>query len=271
MRWANNAGSGSKGSFLALHIQQFHSYRGEPAHFVAFDQLANYPFKGCQYMDFEARKLWSEISMHGWSTIRTDEREDLLDIAKKFGSPISSRAGGNLVDLLRPIPPAAAKRRSMSAVYGMGAFPFHTDSAHFRIPPRLTLLRLAPGSVTERPTLLHDFRALRLCAEDLACLRHDVWYVNGGKGRFLTSILSRTDYSPFGLVRLDPCCMIPAHPSFKKSADVVEQACDEALPIEIDWEPGVTVILDNWRMLHARGPQPKDSEVRILERVMIRA
>ena len=171
--------------------------------------------------------------------------------------------------MLRPAPHENATQRLMSAVYGTGVVPFHIDSANSRVPPHLTFVCLATGNASKWPTPLHDSVALPLRADEQVQLHQDVWYVDGGRERFLTSILSRPGFSQNGIVRFDPSCMKPGHPKFKRSADLLERACRGVSPIRVDWEAGVRIILDNWRVLHARGLPPQANENRVLERVMI--
>jgi L-asparagine oxygenase len=46
-----------------------------------------------------------------------------------------------------------------SGIYGLGCFPFHTDLAHWRVPPHYLLLRCMTG-YSDVPTLLVDGQAL---------------------------------------------------------------------------------------------------------------
>src|SRR5688572_6153337 len=52
----------------------------------------------------------------------------ILELAAEFGTPRPSRSGGPLVDEIKPVTrDVAANVRSLSATWGLAAFPFHTD------------------------------------------------------------------------------------------------------------------------------------------------
>jgi len=168
-----------------------------------------------------------------------------------------------------PIPADQARPRSMSAHYGQGAFPYHTDGANFSCPPRYILLRAVLATARDRPTLMVDSNKWCLSEEDRSRLQQDVWYVNGGRGRFLTSILFHSDQTNGSYLRYDPCCMWPAHARFTKSARIMQAHCNSHTR-RVLWEPGRALIIDNWRVLHARPTGPDNSsERRVLERVFV--
>jgi alpha-ketoglutarate-dependent taurine dioxygenase len=66
--------------------------------------------------------------------------------------------------------------------------------------------------------------------------------------------------------------MSAAHAGFGDSARIVSDAVKRSLREVVHWSPGKLVIIDNWRLLHARAePSPgEESERRVLERVLIR-
>ncbi len=198
-----------------------------------------------------------------------DLSTDSLDIARQFGEPLPSRRGGSLVDLLVPTKQEDAHPRSISAIYGTGEFPFHTDGAYMRIPPRFMFLRFIEGK-SDRATLLLDAYALPFSAEERREMFRDVWVVNGGRGRFLTPIFNNGLVSGSTLVRYDRGCMRPAHLAFNRAADILDLRSQEIKPVQIHWKLGHTLVLDNWRMLHARGSSSLEGvERRVLERVLV--
>jgi hypothetical protein len=194
----------------------------------------------------------------------------LLQLAAAFGIRAPAHRGGPLVDRLSPKRAEDAPTRSLSAAHGLGGFPMHTDAAHFRIPPRYVLLRLAMDGRSNRPTLIQNIRDLHMDERSMAILRRDVWLVNGGRGRFLTSLLSDTLVPRHLLVRFDRACMRPVHPSFLQSESLLETALATTAPLRVDWVHGKALVIDNWQALHARSGSPRRSnEDRILERVLI--
>ena len=213
-----------------------------------------------------------EFNTRGWSRLAVDESISLVEVASGIGVPCPSRRDGPLVDHLRPLLREAARPNSMSARHGLGRFPFHTDSANFRVPPRYCLLRLARGSSSHRATLLVDVSTLPLDREGWAALRAGVWYTSGGRGRFLSSILSSSLVPGHEVLRFDRCCMRPAHPRADFAARTLESACARVVPTRIDWSTAFALVVDNWRILHARDvPIEPGAEDRVLERVLVRA
>ena len=211
------------------------------------------------------------LQQQGWCLIDWPSDKSLLTVARELGTPVPSRSGGSLVDELRPVRPQRASARSLSAIWGLGSFPFHTDGSAHRIPPRYVLLRLAPGAESQRPTLLQDFEALALPSATRRSLARDVWLVNGGRGRFLTSILNSTAVKGESVLRFDMACMRPRSAS-PEAARALQRAC-ASKPTRVDWESETVLVLDNWRVLHARGgaTSATDDAVRVLERVSVGA
>ncbi len=195
---------------------------------------------------------------------------DLVELALALGKPCPSREGNALIDRLMPTERNHARPGTMSFYFGLGRFPFHTDGAYSRIPPRFILLRLAAAAYSLRPTLLCDIAALALRAEEVRALTHDVWIVRGGRRPFLSSILNDSLLVGHTILRFDRCCMRPASPRSKRCARIMDAALDNSVPVAIHWSSGKVLVLDNWRVLHARGDGPLDlNEGRVLERASV--
>jgi L-asparagine oxygenase len=150
----------------------------------------------------------------------------------------------------------------------MGRFPFHTDAAHHRAPPRFVLLRIADGSETTTPTELVDFNSLSISRADVETLRREPWLVRGGVGlKFFSAILFGDGVNL--VLRFDPGCMRPASGTNPCGHDILSDALAVAGTRRVDWRPGRMVVFDNWRFLHARpAVQPNDNG-RILERILV--
>ena len=211
--------------------------------------------------------LQAVLDRRGWAITKVLSTADLLSLADSFGEITPSRAGAPVVDELRPKPSSEARPRSLSAMHGLDAFPFHTDAAHHPIPPRYVFLRLASKSPSARRTLVAPMPR-RLAHRHRRTLEHDVWLVDGGRTRFLTSILSQPEGRACDMFRFDEGCMRPADPVFGAARAVMLRIlADHSRPIE--WEPGRTIVLDNWQTLHGREGASADDAERVLERVMV--
>lgn len=211
----------------------------------------------------------NQLAKRGWIEFTCDPSTNILTLANTLGRPVQSRINNDLVDRLVPIKQKNAHPKSLSAIYGTGEFPFHTDCAYMHIPPRYTLLRLSEG-YSDRATLLVDSYSLPFSVEERQIMLRDVWFIKGGHRKFLSTILNINLVPNSTIMRYDPGCMRPANPTFSHSADILNLYCSQATPTQIIWNVGKVLILDNWRILHARGSSLLgDTEHRILERVLI--
>jgi hypothetical protein len=218
----------------------------------------------------ELRHVVDESLQLGWVLLQISPDSSLLEIGRALGEPIPSRSNGPLVDILRVIDAKDAKGRSLSARYGTGAFPWHTDMAHIRIPPRFVVMRsLSKHEI--RPTFLFDSKYLCRNEKEEAGLRTEVWLVNGGRGCFLSPILNDTILPGAQIFRYDACVMRPMWTGGGQSMALVKALDNQRASAVIDWRPGLCLVLDNWRMLHARAPRPDQPEhERLIERVLVR-
>jgi alpha-ketoglutarate-dependent taurine dioxygenase len=208
------------------------------------------------------------LQSRGWTMKTTSGPDDLLSLATSLGTPMPSRSKGNVIDELRPTPREKAESASLSAQYGTGIFPLHTDTAHWRRPARYMLLRAATATCGSRPTLLVDgFQLLTLTATK-SYLENAVFSVHNGKQSFLSMIAETTSTSR--VIRFDPGCMKPKCEIAQKGLNDFNTAL-QSLPItKIEWAQGDTLIVDNWRCLHGRSAGlNNDTNTRVLQRVLI--
>src|SRR5690606_39074406 len=80
------------------------------------------------------------------------------ELASQIGA-LAEMENGSPFSALAPMARAHASPVSYSGIYGLGEFPFHTDLAHWRQPPRYLLLRCVVGFKAVR-TFLIDGRQL---------------------------------------------------------------------------------------------------------------
>lgn len=218
--------------------------------------------------DREAPPVLRAAACDGWAELPSDI--DLLEFAGMIGIPIPARPGGPLAQTLRPTLPELAPPRSMSASFGTGEFPFHTDGACMRLPPRWTLLRALIAEESMRPTFVHNVSDLPLSQRELQALRVGVWRVTGGATPFLTSVLTAESKIHAPRLRFDPCCMSPVTPEAQIAQQALEACVARRPPVRVRWRTGMTIILDNWRALHGRGCAPPNGDGhRALLRVLV--
>ena len=175
---------------------------------------------------------------------------------------VPTRAGGPPIAALRPIPRESAHRASLSARFGLGALPLHTDGAHLVRPPNVVLLEAsAHGNTEDRvSTLLLRVRPRTVSPDLWHALGQGVFHVRA-QGGFLSSV--RTGMT----IRFDPGCMAPLDPVARGAYRDLQRASGKA--IKYSWGRGRILIIDNTSVVHGREPAPLGSE-RVLRRVMMR-
>ncbi len=172
----------------------------------------------------------------------------LAEAFQNVGVLRGSRRRGGPVDRLVPMPTEIARSQSLSARFGSGAFPLHTDGAYLRRPPRLLVLYCVRDT-ERRPTRLLRWDLDPPSAGLLSKLHRETYWFQNGRHSFLDTIVAPQR----GFVRFDSGCMIPA--TRQASATLVElstrlsaRPCDD-----VHWVDGMALIIDNWRVLHGRG------------------
>jgi alpha-ketoglutarate-dependent taurine dioxygenase len=205
-------------------------------------------------------RLLDELSTAGW--MKVPSSESILQFASNLGQPVPSRRNGSIVDVLEVTKSEEGKRNSFTGRYGDGEFPFHTDGAHLTVVPKFLVLRLIYPTESNRPTRLCD-PLQNLSQRQRTILEREQWKFTDGRRSFYSPILSDAGF------RFDSNIMAPlsAEP---KAAMIIEESIKTSNTIDIDWEQGFMVVIDNHRMLHSRANAPKGTEVpRKLERVMV--
>lgn len=173
---------------------------------------------------------------------------------------VASRRGGPKTEVLTPHGPEEAPKQSLSATYGLGAQPLHTDGAHHRTPPDLVLLSVEEPSAV--PTMLWRLPDTGFGSEISQDLRHGLFTVRSGNEAFLAPALER------GRVRYDPGCMTAGDARARRVTDFFGSMSEEAT--QHDWSSsGVVLAIDNRSVLHARA-SAESEPTRSMHRVAIR-
>jgi hypothetical protein len=113
------------------------------------------------------------------------------------------------------------------------------------------------------PTLLLDRLGVKLSREELQLARSAVFHVRNGRGSFYASIVGLDPR----FIRYDPGCMHPVSPEALEALALFSNERVAPQSISFHWQPGDLLIIDNWRMLHARGHLTGAS----IERVLLRS
>ena len=170
------------------------------------------------------------------------------------------------VQLLTPRQTEHATLNTYSGNFGTESFPLHTDMAHWFLPPKFFALRCVIGSRNVSTTLVdvNDliqvvgrrdltralFRPRRPLKQNLPLLRLLTRHEDGSE-----------------TFRWDSLFVVPATNESQAISKIVADHLASLKPMEVWLEnPGDTLILDNWRMLHGRSQVSKEDKLRQVER-----
>jgi L-asparagine oxygenase len=190
-----------------------------------------------------------------------------LELARKVGST-EEIAGVPLVQKIIPREEMRAPRNVYSGNYGLGAFPLHTDLAHWHVPPRYMILRC----ITPAPqvfTRVVDFtRCLAGVSEGTIQRAQFVPRRKlSGKKHLLRLCQRIADHH---LWRWDELFIIPANSEAIEIRNHLSSAMAKCGGATISFlHYADTLIIDNWRMLHGRSPVPTTDLSRVVERVYL--
>ncbi len=190
----------------------------------------------------------------------------LLHFARQWGEPIPARRGGDVVDILRPHDRSEARPHTLSSTYGLNAFPFHNDTVHWTTPSRyLCLACVDPGKGRRTTSLvsLAPILALNGLADQIG---EGVFLIRSGRHSFYSSIASRG--RPW--LRYDPGCMMPTSSRALDSWGQMQNVIESRSPVQIQWQEGDLLVLDNWTVLHRRGEAVQPDPTRRLARVLLK-
>lgn len=213
-------------------------------------------------------RLRERLDADGYATLpRLAAGSSSEAVAAGIGEPIAPSKGSVVQKL---VPRAISTPNTYSGIFGLNRFPFHTDLAHWRVPPRYFLLRCVRG-YADVPTLLLDGLDLiaQVGAGVLARALVRPRRPQCGEVRMLR--LRQRD-TVGDIFRWDQTYLRPASPigelAFERVRAHLEAAVPKSVAIVND---GDVLIIDNWRMLHSRPAVPADRQDRHLERVYLRS
>lgn|GEM_PF-516968 len=208
-----------------------------------------------------------KLRIDGWIKLGPTEiglEDSVLKFAHQIGEPRPSRKGKGLVEKLTPVATEKSHPCSLSARFGTGAFPFHTDTAHWLAPVRFVVLACVSPGQANRPTLILPVDRLDFQPTDRRLFTEGVFLVTNGRSSFYSGMMPENER----YIRFDPGCMTPITSQAEKAWEVALHKIGKATPVAINWRPGDILLIDNWRTLHGRGDGPEDDD-RLLLRVLV--
>lgn len=205
-------------------------------------------------------------SLHGRVGANADATfHELGRLGDRLGTRVAGRAN-SLEEVVQPHAPDGAHPRSLSARYGLGTLPFHTELSHRARPCRYLLLGcIDPGSPAAATTLL-GWQTLDLSQTELHLLEDTPVLVRSGRRSFYSTILA-----PGGaFLRYDPGCLEPVDERGREALALVADRIADAPSAAHHWRQGDILIIDNWRVLHGRSSSHRGSGRR-LARILVDA
>jgi hypothetical protein len=202
----------------------------------------------------------------GWASGSGDVESVRAEAAVLGWAEVATRLGDPPVSVLTPTEASAPRSRSLSAQYGLGQQPLHTDGAHLANPPDVmvlvsshpsptaTLVWVAPVQISVGPGSVE----LRVDA-----FMHGMFVVHSGRDSFYAPAWSG------GRVRFDPGCMTACDARTRE----VQEYLAAQLPVAavVPWaRAGQVLVIDNRQALHARAAVAAGDEDRELTRVGFR-
>ena len=168
------------------------------------------------------------------------------------------------MSVLHPVTESAAHPNSLSAVYGLGQQPLHTDGAHLQVPPDVLVFICDRPSATSTQLWRPDIPARRRRPlSTTSALSHGMFLVRNGRDSFYAPALSGSGY------RYDPGCMTPCDARAREVQEYFEQQLSRA-SAHVWSAAGQVLVVDNRRALHARSAVAEGDLERELTRIAFR-
>lgn len=172
---------------------------------------------------------------------------------------------------LTPKEVSDASPNTYSGNFGTSSFPLHTDLAHWARPPRYLVLRCIRGSA-DVATRLQDGKLL-IAEIGVETLRMALVQPRRPmhNGRQLLRILERVDEVDILRIRWDSIYLRSATSTAQEVLDRIACYLKRVQPVDVVLQqPGDTLLIDNWRVLHGRSATTRDASSRHIDRVYMR-
>ncbi len=172
--------------------------------------------------------------------------------ATALGAP-EQVEGLRLVHELLPTSTDLTTPNTYSGNFGFGAFPLHTDLAHWARPPRYLMLRCLLGDANIQTQIVDG----RLMIESIGssvlarCLTRPRRPLKGGLQ--LLPVWQASSEPNQQLIRWDSIYLKPANEYALSIFQQIETSLSSIQPVAtVLLNKGDTLLLDNWRVLHGR-------------------
>lgn len=187
-----------------------------------------------------------QMRRDGYVTFETDIIEKTtLEVANSIGIP-ATWTNLSKVQSLRPRLRTTVEKSSYSGLYGLDAFPMHTDMAHWWHPPRYILLRCIHA---ENNVSTHVLKADVIFSTEYPAIRRAAFRPRRPvEGKFFIIHLQEKNF-----VRWDDVFLEPLGGTSLRIKNKIRDRISEATPQKIFLDkPGKCILIDNWNALHGR-------------------
>ncbi|MER9039245.1 TauD/TfdA family dioxygenase [Mesorhizobium sp. M0924] len=210
--------------------------------------------------------LKAQVESNGYAFLPRHASDlDAAMVAAALGEPIVPWDRSTVQQL---VPRASSTPNTYSGIFGLGRFPLHTDLAHWLRPPPYLLLRCVRG-FDDVPTLLVDGRSIVEAVTIDIVQRAVVRPRRPQSGEMRLLRLWETSGTGH-LLRWDEIFLKPASPVGEVAFRKIREHLERVVPVPVALvDPGDTLIVDNWRMLHGRPAISAGRQDRRLERVYL--
>jgi hypothetical protein len=183
-------------------------------------------------------------------------------VAAGLGTPCATRRDGSIIDTLVPKQKVDAQPGTISSHHGLGQFPWHSDGAVDRDPPRFVLLRAETVDDQSATTDVLDLSSLRdgqlfKTYSRLSCEVKTREYAY--MAPFVTQRHGRS------CAKWDPLRMRPLG---RCASDFLTDVTGAKPTERHRWTSGDLLIIDNWRCLHRRSEA--STRPRVIQRIVVK-
>ena len=211
-------------------------------------------------------KLHKQVQAQGYVFLRDIGLTEATAIARSLGEITTDRRSPDPHRTISPQTFEAAKPNTLSSRYGLGNFPFHTDVAHWKHPADFVLLFCEDPGSGSRPTELIDTWQWCMSPQLNHALRSNLWKTGYRSPKFCTVVEELDGLAHW---RYDIGCMRPAGNKSTQLQAEIESLISSASPQKVSWSREALLVIDNKRMLHARGQAVNADQDRKLIRMLV--
>lgn len=206
------------------------------------------------------------LRAEGYAKVSAVDLTDVVDCARSLGEISMDHRSPDPIRRISPQPLDSAKENTLSSRYGYKRFPFHTDVAHWERPADFVCLYCENVGKGRRPTELIDTSTWNMGRRFRVSLLSCLWKSGYVRPRLCT-VGSKQD----GTIRFryDLGCMEPYGKQSAVTQAEIECLISSSHKVTIEWEGKTLLVIDNSRVLHARGNSARPDPDRVLFRVLV--